>query len=82
MVSQNGVLTPGSREITILVTRVYDRMTETHKWIRKGFANEPAPEQKRETSLCGPLRPVASVDQFPGSSRLCKNPKKPKARSI
>ncbi|OWM89160.1 hypothetical protein CDL15_Pgr026323 [Punica granatum] len=33
------------KEITVLVTRVYDRMTETHQWIRRGFADEPAPEQ-------------------------------------
>ncbi|PKI38867.1 hypothetical protein CRG98_040738 [Punica granatum] len=32
------------------------------KWIRKGFADEPAPEQKRETSQCGSPRPVVSVD--------------------
>ncbi|OWM89152.1 hypothetical protein CDL15_Pgr026315 [Punica granatum] len=72
----NGALDPVIDEITVLVTRVYFRMTETHQWIRKGFADEPAPEQKRETSQYGPPRPVAGVDQFPGSSRVVQEPRK------
>ncbi|PKI75964.1 hypothetical protein CRG98_003622 [Punica granatum] len=72
-----------SFEITVLVTRVYNKMIETHQWIRKGFADEPAPEKKREniavraTSACSRCRPIPWIVQ--GYARTSK---KPKNRSV